>query len=267
MKKIIGSLVLYNTQWEDLKIAVDSFFFSAPEAELHIWDNSPDTTLGNKLQADFGHRIRYKHSPQNIGYGSGHNQNFKNSQGEYFCILNPDIVMSAATLPSLVRFTEANPKIGLVSCLIKSVDGSPQEVHKLMPSFKDYVVNTLRRFLKLQENQSQWQLVVTRKVAQYPMMSGCFMFFTRSHFEELQGFDEQFFLYFEDYDISLRSFLLEKSAVVQDIAIIHKWQRASHKHWKSFLTHSQSGLKFFNKWGFSSKTASRINMLTQSRNL
>ena len=94
-------------------------------------------------------------------------------------------------------------------------------------------------------------------------MSGCFMLFTRKHFQELNGFDDRFFLYFEDYDLSLRSFLTQKSIILPAVPIIHGWARDSHKNSKLFFVQVKSGFQFYIKWGFTSRLARQVNAQTQ----
>lgn len=268
MKNITGSIVLYQTPWEDLSVVIDTFLAATEEANIFIWDNSPTARLGDKLQQKYGHLVSYNHSPENIGYGSGHNKNFDLSHSEYFCILNPDIRIQKDTMNVLVDFLVRYPKYGLVTCLIKNTDGTLQNVHKPMFSFKTYIGRALKKFLKAppSEKDNESFLVKNSDITFLPMLSGCFLLFTSEHFKELKGFDERFFLYFEDYDLSLRSFMQDKSAVLHSTHVIHRWQRASHRSQKLFWIHMMSGIKFFSKWGFSGRLCRTINAKAELMN-
>lgn len=260
MQKINGSIVTYNPDWLPLKEAIESFLLINPTCEIQIWDNSPDTALKERLKASFSERVFYRHSLKNIGFGAGHNHNFKVSEGSYFCILNPDIKMEPQALKDLIDFGESNPSVGLLSCTILNQDHSHQLVHKFLPSFYHYISLIARRLLKLKTLEDHHTMYDFNKTtSRLPLLSGCFMLFKSEHYKELKGFDERFFLYFEDYDISLRSFLMGKSIILNQVSVVHIWQRGSHKKFKLFMTHLISGLKFYAKWGFTSSFANKIN--------
>lgn len=266
MQKITVSIVTYNPDWPILKKTVASFLALNSSSEVKIWDNSPLNTLEKLLNQTFQIRVVYTHSPHNIGYGAGHNRNFKNCTSDYFCPLNPDIELTPQTLVDLMKYADQRPSIGLISCTILNPDGSPQKVHKYLPSFTHYVSLIFKRLLRAPETPTtHTQYDTQRKASHLPLLSGCFMLFKREHYQELGGFDERFFLYFEDYDISLRSFLMNKSTIVNDLSVTHHWQRASHKKFRMFLIHLASGLKFYFKWGLTKKLPTKINQISVQR--
>lgn len=260
-------MVTYNPDWTILKEAIASFLDQNSFNELRVWDNSPTNQLETLLTQDFPTRVTYRHSPQNIGFGAGHNRNFIDCSSDYFCLLNPDVQFTPTSLDQLVAFAEERPSVGLLSCHILNPDGSPQVVHKLMPAFREYVFLILKRLLRLSESKAtSHQDIYTTSERYLPILSGCFMLFKTEHFRELKGFDERFFLYFEDYDISLRSFLMGKSAIVNDISVTHLWQRGSHKNFRLFLIHLSSGIKFYGKWGFTKSFPNKINKIATGKN-
>lgn len=268
MKTVIGSIVVYNPNLDILKTTISSFLESYPGAIVYVWDNSSEDRISSFLSTNFPEQIRYFKSPGNLGYGRGHNEVFKRitQPFDYFCVLNPDLEIPKDTIPTLVDYLETHPAIGLASCLIKGTDGTIHEVHKRFPSFWNYVSSLSKRFLHI--SQPPQKLIQDKAQGgpfALPILSGCFMFFRKEHFQELSGFDDTFFLYFEDYDISLRSFLQNKSIILTNTYIVHRWARDSHSSSQLFWIHLKSGLHFYRKWGISSKLAKQVNKLKESQ--
>jgi GT2 family glycosyltransferase len=263
MTDVVGSIVTFNPSWKLLETTITSFLKSYPEALVYVWDNSPLDSISKTLQETFGGKVTYLKSPGNFGYGKGHNSVFKHIQGQckYFAVLNPDLEIPATTIPSLLSYLNSHPQYGMISGAIKGMDDKFHEVHKPLPSFVGYLRMLLgRKFPALKDPANVNHFFpLPQNPIQIPVVSGCFMLFTAEHYQELGGFDERFFLYFEDYDLSLRSFLKGKSIVIPSIVIHHNWERASHKRFKLLLTHMRSGLIFYSKWGFGNKLSNQVN--------
>ncbi len=88
------------------------------------------------------------------------------------------------------------------------------------------------------------------KVFDVPFISGSFMFAKSTIIKQLNGFDERFFMYFEDVDLCRRVRGKARLLYCPDVSVIHRWERASHKSFKWTLVFALSGLKYFHKWGF-----------------
>ncbi len=88
------------------------------------------------------------------------------------------------------------------------------------------------------------------KQMQVPYLSGCFMFMRTSFFKKVGLFDEQFFLYLEDTDLSRRFQEHGKNIYFPEVTITHEHARGSYKNPKLFYIHSVSAIKYFNKWGW-----------------
>lgn len=252
MKKIVGSIVIFNPKINLLFEAIESFLASYSNSEVYVWDNSPKDLVSLILKERFSDKVKYNSFFRNLGFGKGHNHNFRLalslSSFDYFCVINPDLIIPPETIPSLIRLSEMKPNYGLFSGNIYGVDNVIHNVHKRFPTFKSYVLEQINRLFKtnffMVENFSV-QVPIEKNPTKVPILSGCFLFFTKEHYLELNGFDEDFFLYFEDYDITYRSYLMNKSLVDPKIKIIHHWQRDSHKSNKLKFVHIKSGLLFY----------------------
>lgn len=263
MSKVVGSIVVYNPKISVISKTIETFLASVPAAEVFIWDNSETDRISKDIKKLFPSQVHYLKSPINSGYGRGNNAVFNQIpfNFDYFCVLNPDLEIPRESIPQLVSYMDTHSHLGLATGIIQGVDGAVHEVHKLLPTFADYVTVIYNRLLG-RPRVNKIHVAPRVKMGQpfsLPVLSGCFLFFRRDHFQELKGFDERFFLYFEDNDITLRSFLQNKSIVLPDVKIIHRWARESHLRWKLFFAHMKSGLQFYAKWGFTSSLASKVN--------
>lgn len=263
MNQVIGSIVTFNPNWELLEKTIRTFLAGTDNALIVVWDNSPADLISSRL-AEFGEQVRYHLSPGNFGYGKGNNQVFQryHEQADFFCVLNPDLEIPRPSMPALLDFMRHHPQWGLVVGSICSPQGTTDPVHKLLPSFLRYAVDfACRKFLGVQIDK-ETNLVFLKlgeKPSRLPILSGCFMLFTGEHYKELGGFDERFFLYFEDWDVSLRSFLLGKSLILPQVRIQHSWGRQSHKKMAIFLIHLRSAFTFYRKWGFRARLPNLVN--------
>ncbi|KUE80788.1 hypothetical protein ATO46_14560 [Aeromonas schubertii] len=83
-----------------------------------------------------------------------------------------------------------------------------------------------------------------------PIVSGCFMLFRTDVLQQLGGFDPRFFLYFEDFDISLRAGKISRIAYVPQVKVVHHGGHASRKGWRHIWMFGRSMVTFFNIHGW-----------------
>ena len=87
-------------------------------------------------------------------------------------------------------------------------------------------------------------------VMNVPFLSGCFMFLRVSALKQIGLFDERFFMYGEDIDLSRRMHKCFKTLYYPDVTIIHHHEAASYKSLKMMFVHIRNIIKYFNKWGW-----------------
>lgn len=86
------------------------------------------------------------------------------------------------------------------------------------------------------------------KIMEVPLLSGCFMFLRTDIFVKVNGFDERFFMYMEDFDLCRRIEEISKVVFYPETEIVHNHARESHKNLKMTLEHTKSAIKYFIKW-------------------
>ena len=171
------------------------------------------------------------------GFGANHNQAFSQATGKYFCVLNPDIRLVGDPFPALVSYLN-DPSLGVVAPLVLGPGGAPEDSARVFPS----PLRILRKIL----GGSNPDYVVKDLPVHPDWVAGMFMLYPPHVFERLGGFDEKYFLYYEDVDICARLRLLGyEVAICPDAKIIHHAQRSSHKSFRYTRWHLASMMRFF----------------------
>lgn len=249
--KISASIVLYKTDPEELKHVYECFIQSQVSFQLLLIDNSPDDSLGNVLNEEC---VKYVYTGQNIGYGRGHNLAIKEiiNKSEFHLVINSDISFLPNVIGSLVAYMKLHPDVGQIMPKVLSPEGETQYLCKLIPTPFDLI---FRRFLPstvLKKRKEKFQLIFTGydKIMEVPYLSGCFMFLRTASIKDVGLFDERFFMYPEDIDLTRRINEKYKTIYFPEVFIIHDHAKESYKKGDMFLIHTTNIIKYFNKWGW-----------------
>jgi GT2 family glycosyltransferase len=262
---ISASLVLYNSDMEQVKCAIESYLPSSSRL-LYLIDNSPvKTDVASILVTNT--YIQYYFTGKNRGYGTGHNIAINiaikiNSQ--YHVILNPDLEFEPNIIDKIADFMDTDSTISQVMPKILNQDGELQYLCKLIPSPIDLC---FRRFISQTRFAQKWNDKYILKKSGYnkimnpPCLSGCFMFFRMSVIKKFNiFFDERFFMYCEDIDLTRRLHCVSKTIFYPEVSIIHDHAQESYKSKKMLFQHIKSAIKYFNKWGwFLDKKRKKMN--------
>ena len=267
MSNVTASVVLYNTPESQLNRLIDCIQKSTIAIDTFLVDNSP-----NPVDLPCFHRpsITYIRADANRGYGAGHNIALRRilDRSKYHFVLNPDIYFDPEELEKMIGFMDATPAIGHLMPKVVYPDGSLQYLCKLLPTPADLF---LRRFAfgplkKIADSRAElFELRHTGydKVMDVPYLSGCFMLFRVSALRSVGFFDEQFFMYPEDIDITRRMHAKHRTVFYPGATIVHDHARDSYKSNRALWIHITNLVKYFNKWGwFHDPQRSRFNRET-----
>lgn len=233
---------------------IDCIRKSSIALDTYLVDNSPDPA---DLPCFHLPGITYIRADTNRGYGAGHNIALRKVLGtsKYHFVLNPDIHFGPEELEKMIVFMDADPAIGHLMPKVVYPDGSLQYLCKLLPSPADLF---LRRFAfgplkKIAESRAErFELRQTGydKVMDIPFLSGCFMLFRVSALQTVGLFDERFFMYPEDIDITRRMHAQYRTVFYPEATIVHDHARDSYKSKRALWIHTTNLIKYFNKWGW-----------------
>lgn len=190
------------------------------EINLDIWvvDNaSEDESL--KLAQKYFPGLNYIVSGENLGFARGNNLALKQVKTEYILILNPDTKILPGTLPRVVNYLEEHSKTGAVSCRVELADGSVDWAsHRGFPtpwaSFLYYFLKDDKLYHLSDRSMEE--------VHEVDAISGSFFLTRKSVLDKVGLFDEDYFMYAEDLDLSFRIKKVGLEIVyIPDVKIIH----------------------------------------------
>lgn len=250
MKKLNVSIVLYKHTFEEVRPLIETIKKSDTVSTIYIIDNSPSPTNGfNKLD------VTYNHSSTNLGYGKAHNIALRQSiaqQIPYHLVLNPDIDFEPSILAQMVQFMDKNTEVGHLMPKVFYPNGQMQYLCKLIPTPFDLFI---RRFLPI--SWAKWRVEKFEmrktgydKIMDVPYLSGSFMFLRTKALEEVGLFDERFFMYPEDIDLTRRIHRKYRTIFFPEVSITHHHAKSSYFSFKMLVIHSVNLIKYFNKWGW-----------------
>ncbi|CAA0124067.1 N-acetylglucosaminyl-diphospho-decaprenol L-rhamnosyltransferase [Halioglobus japonicus] len=266
------SIVLYNSPLELVCSTVDSLRSSAQHArdagslgQVTVWliDNASGTAYRDALQAQLdrwagGEWFDVQYSPQstNFGFGHGHNTVIPGLATDFHLVLNPDVELQRDTLHVGLTALCQSSDIALLSPGVIGSHGEQEFLCKRYPTalvllLRGFAPGFVRRlFQRRLASYEMRDLCSGDTAAEVEIASGCFMLMRTAALRAVGGFNEDFFLYFEDFDLSLR--LATQGRLVFDptMRIVHHGGYAAskgHRHRQYFI---RSGVRFFNRHGW-----------------
>jgi GT2 family glycosyltransferase len=250
MVDITVSFVLYETPIEEVTRAIDQVHASIANARIVLVDNSPKP---NPLPPVRDGQVTLIRPGRNGGYGSGHNLAFGRSSGDrYHAVLNTDLTYGPEVFPALISFMDAHPDVGLAMPKVVYPDGSTQYLCRLLPHPLDVFARGFlggTKWTQARNDRYEFRKWSYDRAAEFPFLSGCFMMLRRSVIEELGGFDERFFMYGEDADLSRRITRAHRTMFVPAATVQHEY-RSQAGGWRRRISKIVNLSRYFGKWGW-----------------
>jgi len=258
------SIVTFNPNFDELNKTLSSLEIALDQLQdisflITIVDNSISAEVASFLRINYPSlAIRLIHGHGNIGFGRAHNLAIS-EPGEFHLILNPDIQLNPDAVINALAFMRANENCGMLSPYATWPGGQRQYLCKRYPSALDLLLRGFapKKIRSLfHERLVRYEMQNETQNSVYwnpPIASGCFMFFRGVILKNAGGFSDRFFLYFEDFDLSLRLSKITDTAYVPAVRVVHAGGHASKKglwHIKVFIKSAVTfyrihGLKIF----------------------
>ncbi len=249
------AIVTYNNS-KIIKKCLNSIFknINNTNFEIIIVDNGSSDNTVEIIENNFKN-IKLIQNNKNIGFGAAHNIAIKLGRGKYHLVLNPDVIFTENSVEKLVNFMEENLDVGLVSPKIVYPDGTTQYLCKRLPCLFDLAIRRftprfIQNLFKKRIDYFEMRETGYNKIMEVPYLSGSIMLFRKNILAKIGGFDEDYFMYFEDADITRKISEISRAVFYPHTSVIHLWQRDSHKNIKLFFVSLISTIKYFNKWGW-----------------
>lgn len=262
------SIVLYHSDVERLRSTLNSllaaidFLPQAPRVVIALLDQSEDAAYHRQtveliatLMPAANIEICLSRA-DNQGYGSGHNRAAGPHPATFYLVLNPDVDMAADCLRLGLEALQQHGDIALVAPRAYCSDGAEEFLAKGYPSvwvlaLRAFAPGWLRYLCQRRLDAYELRhLNPADPLQDVTLISGCFMLMRRASFDAVGGFDERYFLYFEDYDLALRLARANRVVRVPSMTITHYGGQAARKGWHHIRLFSAGARRFFNTWGW-----------------
>ena len=272
MIKLSISVVCYNSPLNQLQSLIDSLLVSIQHLRQHynlpiisvfIIDNSDETNVSAELCSSENRRLeelmvelRRIDGHGNIGYGRAHNLSLQLIDSDFHLILNPDVTLEEDALFLALALMTENEQIKALSPNATDRYGNKQYLCKSYPSLFTLLIRGLglavlnKLFSERLSFYEMRDLPEDKPAEKEMLLSGCFLLVETRTLKVVNGFDERYFLYFEDFDLSIRISRLGKLVYAPEVRITHSGGNAAAKglwHVQRFLI---SGIRFFNTHGW-----------------
>ena len=197
--------------------------------EVIVLDNMSTDDSFTAIKDEFGSDPRFVliESHENLGFAGGNNLAAKNASGDFLLLLNPDTVVLDNALDSLVDFALERPRHRIWGGRTLFADGSLNPYSCWGPYTLWSIFTASAGLRKLFPNSSlcnpramvYWERDSIREVA---IVTGCLFLIDRPLWDELEGFDPEFFMYGEEADLCMRAQAVgAKPIITPDSTIIH----------------------------------------------
>lgn len=192
-------------------------------------------------------------NPSPKGFGANHNAAFAFSrahglESDYFCVLNPDISLEGNPFPALMNALQG-PDTIMVGPQVVATNHHVEDSARYFPTLTSLLKKAIGLFVQRGPDIASAQSDLAEQ-SNPDWLAGMFMLFTTSGYQTLGGFDESYYLYYEDVDICARIWKSGKKLhYCSEVSVIHDARRASRKNLRFFKWHVTSLIRFMLKHG------------------
>jgi GT2 family glycosyltransferase len=234
----ISISIVSHLQAELVKALLDDIELSCKSYPLEVLltMNLPEPFVFNAADYSFPVGMHQNVVPQ--GFAANQNQAFARAKGQLFCVMNPDIRLNEDVFQALSACLQ-DDSIGVAAPLVVGENGEMEDSARRFPT-------PLKILCKALGSCKGSDYAVKDELIYPDWVGGMFMLFRREVFEKLGGFDERYFLYYEDVDLCARLRLQGyEVALCPSAKVIHHAHRSSHTSFKFLKWHLTSMLRFF----------------------
>ena len=263
------SIVMFQTPLDQLKCAIESAFLALQSAHLEasskitVVNNGNDGVIARERLLPLVERIensgcglQFVHGHGNIGYGAAHNLAFELGHCALHVFMNADVELDPQVFVHGCAYLEENPDVAMLSPEAFDDSGNRQFLCKRYPTVFDlflrgFAPSFLKHLFSRRLAKYEMRGLSTRTASKdISIISGCFMLCRSTTIQKVEGFDSSFFLYFEDFDLSLRVGCEAKLAYLPSMKIRHSGGNSARKGLSHILMFVRSGYRFFSLHGW-----------------
>lgn len=209
----------------------------SPSLDLQLTCNVPERTA---FHTDGLQHFRRFDNVSVQGFGANHNAAFRHCDSPFFCVCNPDVRLINDPFPELIACMK-DPNVGVVAPRVLAPASGWEDNARYFPT----PMGLVAKLFHLDEGLYP---VVREAPMEVDWVAGMFMLFRAEAFRDVGGFDDRFFLYYEDVDICARLWKAGWKVMLHPgVSVIHAAQRTSRKNPRYMAWHLSSMTRFFAK--------------------
>lgn len=262
-----ASIVCYHTPEDELRKCLDSLLGCGMVSRVDLIDNGSEPRLRDFAAAWPDPRVAYTAS-SNVGYGAGHNISMRRTLAEaghgretesaasapaYHLVINSDVYFREGTLEKCIGYMDTHPRCGQLIPRTVYADGAFQPVCHPLPSPVDLLRHRFvpARFdRRWRSRYEMHELEHASAPVDVPYHHGCFMLLRTDALRKTGLFDERFFMYPEDIDLTRRIHEHYETIYFPGAEIVHDHRAASRHSLRMLRIHAVNMLRYFRKWGW-----------------
>lgn len=192
----------------------------------------------------------------NVGYGRGHNLSLLRSAADFHLVLNPDVILELDAIDGAIRYMMSCRHVIMLAPGMRGEHGFTEHLCKRYPTVLTLALRGLapvwlkRRFRAKLDDYEMRDLAIDQTQEDILLISGSFMFCRRAPIAAIGGFSDAFFVYFEDFDLSIRASAQGRIAYVPAVQATHFGGHAARKGLRHILLFTHGAWTFFSRHGW-----------------
>ena len=208
-------------------------------ARIILTHNIPENNIS--FPEELAGRILIVSNDQPLGFGANHNNAFRYCNTPFFCVLNPDIRLLEDPFPTLLKCL-SNESVSISAPAIVNSDRTLEDSARRFPTPLGIILKLLG------VSDGSYTFSVGDQPLRPDWLAGMFLLIRSEHFATVNGFDEGFYMYYEDVDLCVR---LRKAGLdlllCPSTSAVHEARRTSHRNIRYMGWHARSMMRFFVK--------------------
>lgn len=225
--------------------------------EILVVDNHSDDESIGFIRAQLSQlpHVRIIEQRNNVGYGRGNNAGAAYARGEYILILNPDNVLPPDGAEKMLSVLRNDPSVGVVGPALVYPDGSIRPSARRFPSPRDLLRKRIFPAVWHAAYEKERRRLISAPSVNVDWLVGACLLLRTDLYRKLRGFDERFFLFFEDMDLCRRIHAMDKKVIyLSSLQVLDRKGRLSGSNILSLITrrttriHLTSAVRYFWKW-------------------
>lgn len=264
----VSIILVVTTEERELLLCLVSLFAAQKSAlypiEVIVADNNPHARLQSLLAKKFP-QVKYTNTGGNIGFGPANNVGARIATGDYLFFLNSDTELEQGAIDALAEFLDTHKKAGVVAPTLYDMEGNryPDQGSSELTPLTAIAAHSILHAIWPTNPVAHSYWLRGRDVSkeqQLAVVPGTALVVRRSVFQQIKGFDEQFFLYFEESDLCRR---IRKAGfevwMIPQSRVRHVWHAATRSSRYNRIF-KESRYKYFHKY-YGSFTANILEVV------